>query len=183
MKFFLPKFRIASLEAPQTTFQNKFGGLPWGLPLKMWRHCQSCGRRMSLLAQLKHEPPALDLGRSGDVLHLFQCQECFGFESGDGNDALIIPVNKLGTGLTRLPEDEDLSGALGQNLDQTIGELWIDSWKVEDDGFDPSLATDIFAPAKWAAVPDSMTPGIDPLRRIILPRDLPKIGEMANGAV
>src|SRR5262249_25941024 len=124
MKFYVPKFQIASLKGPQTSFRSKFGGLPWGLPLTRWSRCQRCGRLMSLLAQLSHDPPALDLGGSEHVLHLFQCQECFGYDAGAGNDAIMVSVEELGHKLTQLPENEDLHGILGPGLDQLVGELW-----------------------------------------------------------
>jgi hypothetical protein len=146
MKFYLPKFQIATLQPPQRKFRSKFGGLPWGLPVERWCRCQQCGTPMSLLAQLSHDPPALDLGGPDHVLHLFQCQECFGFDSGQGNDAVFVPAKSLGKGLTDPPEP----------LDKLVGELWINGWTEQDDGFDPALAKIIFDQKKWMQLPNSI---------------------------
>ncbi len=113
MKFYQPKFQIATLEAPQAKFQSKFGGLPWGLPAELWCRCQDCQKPMSLLAQLSHDPPALDFGVAEQVLHLFQCQECFGYETGQGNLAVFISSGDLGSGLSDPPEP----------LDRMVGEF------------------------------------------------------------
>ncbi len=111
---------------------------------------------MSLLAQLSHDPPAIDLGGAEHVLHLFQCQECFGYEPGQGNDAIMVPTEELGQGLTPLPANEDLGGVLASN-DQMVGELWIEGWKEEDDGLDPVLAKELFDRDKWMQLPDTVT--------------------------
>ena len=155
MKFYQPKLELAALKPPQRKLRSKFGGLPWGLPLARWSRCQSCGRLMSLLGQLCHDPPALDLGGAKHVLHLFQCQECFGYESGNGNDALMIPVRELDPRMTPLPEDEDLRGILGSDLDRLVGELWIKGWQEVDDGLDPIPAKDVFNQRKWMELPEA----------------------------
>jgi hypothetical protein len=157
MKFYVPKLQIATLQAPQTKFRSKFGGLPWGLPLEQWRRCRACGKLMSLLAQLSHDPPALDLGGPEHVLHLFQCQKCFGYDAAAGNDAVMVPVNDLGRGLTPLPSGEDLHGVLGPGLDQLVGELWIEGWNEEDDGLDPAFANELFNQDKWMELPEPVT--------------------------
>lgn len=156
MKFYQPKFQIAALKGPQRKLRSKFGGLPWGLPLERWSRCQSCGRLMSLLGQLCHNPPALDLGGSKHVLHLFQCQECFGYESGKGNDAVMIPVRELGPKITPLPEAEDLHGLLGSDSDRLVGELWIEGWKKVEDGLDPIPAKDAYNERKWLDLPEAV---------------------------
>jgi hypothetical protein len=101
---------------------------------------------MSLLAQLSHDPPALDLGGPDHVLHLFQCQECFGYDSGQGNDAVFVPVTDLGKVLTEPPAP----------LDTLVGELWITGWSEQDDGFDPALYKVIFDQKKWMDLPESI---------------------------
>ena len=77
MRYFLPQFRIAAFSGTQTELRSKVGGLPWGLPKERWPRC--CQRPQKLLAQLRHEPPMLDLGDAGAVLHLFQCLDCGSF--------------------------------------------------------------------------------------------------------
>jgi hypothetical protein len=155
MKFFLPQLQIATLQPPQSRFRSKFGGLPWGLPVEKWSRCQQCHARMSLLAQLSHDPPALDLGDPEYVLHLFQCQNCFGYDAGEGNDAEMVRASELGRGLTPLPQGENLSGILATNLDQMVGELWIEGWTEQDDGFDPALAKELFDQDRWIQLPES----------------------------
>jgi hypothetical protein len=58
-----------------------------------------------------------------------------------------------------MPDGEDLSGILGSHLDQMVGELWIDGWTEQDDGLDPSLATELFNQDSWMKLPeDEMYP-------------------------
>lgn len=167
MKFYIPKFLIATMQSPQMEFRSKFGGLPWGLQLDLWRRCEHCGRLMSLLAQLSHDPPALDLGGSGQVLHLFQCQDvgCNGFGAPGSDDAMILPQKELGRGLTPLPNNEDLSSALHYMIDGTdlkmkaegvVGELWIDGWEEHDDGFDSAVASSVLDQETWLQLPDAV---------------------------
>lgn len=154
------------MQSPQTSLRSKFGGLPWGLPLERWRRCQECGRLMSLLAQLMHDPPALDLGGPDHVLHLFQCQDpgCLCMDPGMGNDAVMVPVDALSAGLTVVPENEELggcdavmiNGVVPPNLRLLVGELWIDGWEERDDGFDPNLSIDVFDYDKWIHLPESI---------------------------
>lgn len=146
MRFYLPKFEIATLQPPQKKFRSKFGGLPWGLPVDRWSLCQECGKPMSLLAQLSHDPPALDFGGPDHVLHLFQCQECFGYDAGEGNDAVFVPVKDLGRGLSEPPAP----------LDLLVGELWIKGWTKQDDGLDPALYKQIFDQKKWIQLPEDV---------------------------
>ena len=81
MRSFLPTFQIATLAGEQTCLRSKLGGVPWGLPVERWPVC--CGQPQKLLAQLCHQPPMLDLGAPGAVLHLFQRLDCLGIaESG-----------------------------------------------------------------------------------------------------
>lgn len=150
MKFHVPKFQLATMQPPQTTFCSKFGGIPWGLPLEVWSRCRLCGQLMALLAQLSHEPPAIDLGGPEHVLHLFNCQQCYEANS------LMFPVDELGDGLTPLPTDEPLEGILGENLHGMLAELWIDGWEEQDDGLDPSLAVELFDQKKWMQLPEDV---------------------------
>jgi len=111
---------------------------------------------MSLLTQLTHDSMALNLGGPEHVLHLFQCQECFGYDAGAGNDAIMVPVKDLDHGLTQLPAGEALGGVLGSSLDAMVGELWIDGWKEQDDGLAPGLAKELFDQDKWMQLPRTM---------------------------
>lgn len=101
---------------------------------------------MSLLGQLKHDPPALDFGGPDHVLHLFQCQDCFGYESGHGNDAIFVSAQELGDALCEPPA----------GLERLVGELWIKDWIEEDDGLPSELAKDLFDTETWMQLPDAI---------------------------
>ena len=73
------------------------------------------------LAQLSHDPPALDLAGADHVLHLFQCQECSGYTTGEGNDAVMVPTEDLGNeSEPRYHVDEDPSGIISKVLGQWL---------------------------------------------------------------
>jgi hypothetical protein len=127
MRYFVPRFKIATLAGKQDRLLSKIGGVPWGLPERFWPRC--CGQPQKLLAQLCHEPPMLDLGGEGNVLHLFQCLECCGI--GDqGRAAFIVDRSFLGSELAKVA-GYDHKPELGEPL---IGEVWIDGWEERDDG-------------------------------------------------
>lgn len=97
---------------------------------------------MALLAQLPHEPPALDLRKSWEVLHLFQCitAGCSSWSYDDGcNAAFILPRETLGEGLTQPPKATKqrpthawVQGVSSEEYSMH-GELWITGWhKYED---------------------------------------------------
>lgn len=57
---------------------HKLGGLPWGLPTRLWPMCEECGRPMSHLGQFparSAEPnsPVLPIAQD-EVLFLFKCE-------------------------------------------------------------------------------------------------------------
>jgi len=137
MKYFRPHFQIATLAGKQDRLISKIGGVPWGLPEKYWPAC--CGRPQKLLAQLRHEPPMLDLGSPGAVLHLFQCLECGGIDDC-GRDAVLLNESDLGCGLVRI-EGFNVEPDLGNSL---IGELWIDGWDEVDDGIPDARFSEFF---------------------------------------
>jgi hypothetical protein len=137
MKFFRPHFMIATLAGEQDRLISKIGGLPWGLPEKYWPTC--CGQPQKLLAQLRHEPPMLDLGSPGMVLHLFQCLECCGIDDC-GRGAVLLNESDLGHGLVRI-KGHDVKPELGNSQ---IGELCIDGWKEDDDGIPSARLSEFF---------------------------------------
>ena len=133
MRFFLPSFQIATLAAePQERLRSKLGGVPWGLPAERWPTC--CGQPQKLLAQLRHEPPMLDLGALGAVLHLFHCLECAGVGRGrDGTNAgaaFVLDASELSDKLVRVPGYDHPS----PSLHPLIGEFWLAGWQEVDDG-------------------------------------------------
>ncbi len=152
MRSFLPSFQIATLASEQTRLRSKLGGVPWGLPTERWPTC--CDHPQKLLAQLCHEPPMLDLGTPGAVLHLFQCLECLGI--GDGEDgsnagtAFVLDAPEFGDRLVRVPgydTELDFGGPL-------IGEFWLTAWQEEDDGIPPARLPEFFDERTYRALQD-----------------------------
>src|SRR5450830_1027219 len=94
MRYFVPVPRISTELAQQTRPEDKFGGLPWGLPPQSWPTCVECGASQSLLAQFVHHPVRLDLGREGRLLSVFQCNAdpgmCASWERNSGANACLI---------------------------------------------------------------------------------------------
>ncbi|MFN5468376.1 MAG: hypothetical protein ACK5ZC_13050 [Pirellulaceae bacterium] len=120
MKQYEPIFSIGCMNPPQDRLRSKFGGLPWGLSRNHWP------KGMSLLAQLVHEPPRIDLG--GDyVLHLWHWSDPEQYEDPpdyrvDARHALLLPRSQLGRGLIPPPQGTRL-----------FGEVWIEGWREFDD--------------------------------------------------
>lgn len=108
MQHFKPKLILGILAPPQTELQDKFGGLPWGVPQERWPVCAKCGSPMTFLAQLQHHPERFDLGKEGRVLFVFMCNldpgRCHTWEMDAGaNAVLILDPAELSTGLTQPP--------------------------------------------------------------------------------
>lgn len=89
---------------------DKLGGLPEGLPPRLWPVCRECDNPMTLCAQLDHAEPRLDLGRAGRRLFVFQCEEpesagsCETWEQDSGaNAAFIVEPEDLLDGPTLTP--------------------------------------------------------------------------------
>lgn len=137
MRYFNPVFEIATLCGIQDKLISKIGGVPWGFPPSMVPTC--CDRPQKLLAQLCHEPPMLDLGAPGCVLHLFQCLECWGIEEC-GRGVVLLDQSRLNEGLNLPAEDETLP-AWDRQL---VGELWITGWDAADDGIPSSRLPECF---------------------------------------
>ena len=139
MRAFLPSFQIAALAGEQTGLRSKLGGVPWGLPAERWPVC--CGHPQKLLAQLCHEPPRLDLGAAGAVLHLFQCLECLGIgNQGNEGTGFVLDRSQLGDSLVRVPGADaelDMGGPL-------VGEFWLTGWQEEDDGIPAACLPEFF---------------------------------------
>jgi hypothetical protein len=148
MRYFLPNFKIASMEPPQDRLRSKIGGVPWGLPPHRWPY--HCGHPQKLLAQFLHEPPMLDLGEHGAVLHLFQCMHCIGIGRRGGRAAFILSRAAMGDGPVTVP-DYDAPSEYGERL---IGELWIDGFEGRDDGVPPSRLADFYQWETWSPLTD-----------------------------
>lgn len=119
-----PLFAIAAGQPEQKKLRSKFGGRPWGLDKKHWPN------GMSLLAQLVHEPPMIDLG--GDyVLHLWHWNTPEQYRDPPEYEfhcdvSTLVRREELGDSLTPAPQGQPL-----------IGEVYIQGWEeVEDNAPD-----------------------------------------------
>jgi hypothetical protein len=83
---------------------------------------------MSMVAQVAHTPPVIDLGRAASVLHLFFCANvaCRTYGGVDGCRAMIPQCQEIGNGVTRQPAHKES----GQSIN---GELWIVAWDRHED--------------------------------------------------
>lgn len=109
VRYFIPDVQLGSALPPQDRFDDKIGGVPFGLPLDLWPLCASCGNRQTLLAQYRHDRERLDLLGEGRVLHVFRCQNeprtCAEFDPDSGcNAAFIVEAATLGNRLTLPPK-------------------------------------------------------------------------------
>jgi hypothetical protein len=90
---YLPRLVLQCMAPAQRALEDKLGGLPWGLPASRWPACRTCGEPQTLLAQLRHAPPRLDLGKAGRSLLVFQCDHdpggCQTWDWRSGANAVI----------------------------------------------------------------------------------------------
>lgn len=110
MRYFKPHLALGVSSPAQTRLQDKFGGLPWGLPQERWPLCANCGHPMTFLMQLRHNARRLDLGAPGRVLFVFLCyhfsdSNCDTCDADSGGNAVVILERaELGKGLTSAPD-------------------------------------------------------------------------------
>jgi hypothetical protein len=155
MRCFLPDIRLASELPEQTILEEKFGGAPWGLPEDRWPTCSDCGKHQSLLAQLVHDDERLDLGRSGRVLFVFQCNHDPGMcgvssaKSG-ANACFVVEPEELTEGLTSRPEDNP----------PTDLEVRIVAWKEMDDGVAEDQVPEFFNEDDYDDLPEGLLAGL-----------------------
>lgn len=114
MRYFVPELMLGDLLPPQTTIQDKYGGLPWGLPQDKWPLCKECGNPLSHLATLLHDAERLDLGKEGRTVLIFQCNNpvtrCDKKTPEQGANAVIFQnADEVGSGVTSTPEPGALS--------------------------------------------------------------------------
>ena len=140
----MPQLQIAALRPKQDRLRSKIGGVPWGLPPHWWPTC--CGHPQKLLGQFCHEPPMIDLGEEGAVLHLFQCLECLGLVDDSSRAAFIVDDSELSQGLVTIPGYDDKPD-LGERL---IGEVWIDGWEANDDGIPTERLNEFLTWETWS---------------------------------
>lgn len=106
---------------------------------------------MSMVAQLAHAPPMIDLGRPDSMLHLFYCANllCPSYGAADGCRAMILPCGELEAGLTLQPPDKEG----GQSVN---GEFWIVGWEQHDDGVPPDQAPLFYDDRSHMNLPDEL---------------------------
>ncbi|SFB42631.1 hypothetical protein SAMN03159496_03603 [Rhizobium sp. NFR07] len=128
MRFYRPKFQLAALQPPQDRLVSKLGGRPWGFPQSRWSICSDCGDPMSMVAQLEHALPMIDLGVPGSVLHLFYCANMLCMSYGDPTscEAVVLRCEEISSGLTEQPLNKD-----GEQV--VNDEVWIAGWGTHDD--------------------------------------------------
>jgi hypothetical protein len=147
VRYFVPDIRLMEEGGPQVGFEEKLGGLPWGLQASHWPHCKDCGKAQSLLAQFVHAPPRLDLGREGRILSVFQCNHdpgmCSSWEGGSGaNACLIFEPEDLIDGPTPLP-------ASAPPIDR---EVRIVNWIAREDEVNESSASKYYSDQEYFAL-------------------------------
>lgn len=155
MRFYRPRFVLAALQGPQASLISKLGGLPWGYPADQWPVCNGCAEPQSLVAQLEHNPPALDLGTDGGVLHLFFCANVGCARYGTGlSTAVLLPNDALGYGLTAQPLSRDAAQSIN-------GEAWITAWDSFDDAVQPDQVAAFYDYRAHMALPDEIANPFD----------------------
>lgn len=152
VRYFRPDIQLGSALGVQVAAQDKLGGLPWGLPLERWPRCASCNKPQSLLAELHHSPPRLDLGAPGRVLFVFHCCHnpglCEDWAHSSGcNAALVVDAQDLQPELTPCPSPAP----------PTYVEVRVVSWEELDDGLPPELATAFQSDNEYLALDEATT--------------------------
>jgi hypothetical protein len=161
MKYFVPDIRLATDLPPQTSVEDKFGGIPWGLKSDDWPTCSECGRSQSLLSQLIHNPVRLDLGRIGRVLFVFQCNHdpgmCSTWEGGSGaNACFVCEPESLIDRLATPPADRP-------HLEH---EVRVVRWLERDDGLPEVLFPSFFDEDKYFSLPEETIASVSSSTRL-----------------
>lgn len=149
-----PLFRRGAPPGPV----HKLGGLPWGLPVRLWPTCEECGRPMSHLGQFPaHSPepnaPVLPMGRDA-VLFLFKCEwnsGCSFWDFADGaNRVFSLPREELGSAPTEPPAVEAQDD--GEEL-RVLPELGVARWVARDDGAPAELEEAFYDDGRYGELP------------------------------
>jgi hypothetical protein len=145
MPFFTPILRRGDQLPPQLQLEDKFGGLPWGLPADRWPMCRACGKPQSMICQLQHDAQRLDLGQRGRVLLVFQCNHdpgaCETWAAASGaNACLVLDASELGTGPSPLPTADTTVETEARVVGWTEG---------EDDANEPEMVTKLGGAPSW----------------------------------
>jgi hypothetical protein len=150
MKYFVPELAPSAELPAQSSLEEKFGGMPWGLPSDRWPLCARCGAPQTLLAQLRHRHGRLDLAKEGRVLFLFECNDdstrCPSWDMNSGaNSCFVVDEERLGAGLTSPPVSPAFPARrVASWLDEQVLPEWrVAGWVEEDDGI-PELYPGFF---------------------------------------
>jgi hypothetical protein len=155
MKYFVPTLKLSTDLPPQNQLEDKLGGLPWGLQPDQYPVCTHCGKSQSLLAQLVHHPERLDLGRSGRVLLVFQCNHdpgsCPTWEGGSGaNACLVLDAEELANYLAPTPADSPPLEL----------EARITAWTTQEDTISSDQQPAFLDASQFWDLPDTATDGV-----------------------
>lgn len=133
MKYFVPTLQKVSDFNIQTTFQEKLGGLPFGLPADKYPVCKECENPMIFLAQFIHDKERLNLGKEGRNLFVFVCDyedidyfsPCESWDANSGaNACFVVGLENLTNIETKIPESKT----------SVLRETLIKGWTELDDG-------------------------------------------------
>lgn len=140
---------------------HKFGGLPWGLPARLWPICEECGRPMSHLGQFpacSPDPnaPVLPIGQD-EVLFLFKCEwgsVCSFWDFAEGaNRVFSLPRRELGEVPTQPPAVPTREGGEALSI---LPELGITLWLAQDDGAPVELEEAFYDYGRHTDLPDEI---------------------------
>lgn len=160
MLYWKPELALGVLLPEQTETVDKWGGLPWGLPVERWPRCASCGKPLSHLATLTHDSERLDLKGGGRILMVFQCNHdpggCDTWAAGSGaNAVLILEPGDIGSGLTHPPDAPNIGEAT-----KVEPEARVLHWIVSDDGLTPEQAEACYNEDTFNALPGNVLEGL-----------------------
>jgi len=140
MKYFVPELALGALSPPQTRLIEKFGGLPWGLPVGKWPLCRECGNPQTHLATFTHSAERLDLGAEGRMVMVFQCghspneTRCdTATANGGANAVVFLDAHELGTGLT-----EPLAPSTPKQIEMRVT-AWVEQHDLVTPELEPSF--------------------------------------------
>jgi hypothetical protein len=142
------KYHVPVL-ATLVTGGEQLGGTPFGLPAERWPICAECSRPQSLIAQLWHDDRRLDLGASGRVLFVFQCEwdagMCSNWELFSGANACLVLSERELTGQASPPPDP---------VPPVVPAVGILGWQEKDDGLAAEVQPAFFDYDDYLALAD-----------------------------
>jgi hypothetical protein len=145
VKYFVPELMPDEELPVQSSLEEKFGGLPWGLPSERWPLCGCCGTPQSLLAQVCHRHERLNLGKEGRVLFVFACNDdysrCPTWDMNSGaNSSIVLDEEELTEELTSPAISHVFAEQhLARWLDEQVFPVWrVVRWLEKDDGIPES---------------------------------------------